>query len=103
MSAKNAERTILDKCVTKCVTKSVPKCVTKLQEKRVPRKKEMTMRKDFVSVVFDRKKTVEKRGEGAVEIYIYLGRTRGLIIEKTLKEPNLLILRTRSNAVFGSW
>ena len=32
-------------------------------------KKEMTMRKDFVSVVFDRKKTVEKRGEGAVEIY----------------------------------
>lgn len=28
-----------------------------------------------MSLVFDRKKTVEKKGEAAVEIYIYLGRT----------------------------
>ena len=33
------------------------------------------MRKDSIDVVFDRRKLFEKRGEGYLEVKVYLGRT----------------------------
>ncbi len=41
------------------------------------------MKKELVSVVFDRKKRVEATGEGKVEICIYLSRTERKFITVT--------------------
>lgn len=46
------------------------------------------MRKDYVSVIFDRRNKATECGEGIVEIYVYLGRTERKYITYTTCTPS---------------